>query len=112
METTNNAQFLMTVDKTIDLGTSHLKSVTYNGGTERNSGTLGSLDPLLYSQNVIEFASSSSSSVIFNFEFSSVTHKKLIARARVYTECQSSLNPTVHMKLGNTPVSRPLTALQ
>ena len=67
METTNNAQFLLTVNKNTILGSSKLESVIYNSApiTQSTPGT--ALDTFLYSQNVIEFTTLTSNSIIFNF---------------------------------------------
>lgn len=53
MTSTNNAQYLITVDKNTIIGTSLLTSVDYNSLTESTSGV--TLASILYSENVIEF---------------------------------------------------------
>jgi hypothetical protein len=51
MTATNNAQLLMSINKDTVLGTSELKSVTYNTLTDSTSGKV--LNTFLYTQNVI-----------------------------------------------------------
>jgi len=82
---TNNAQFLMTVDKNTILGTSALKNVTYNSGTQSTSGTTLSAVPSLFVLNVIDFSTLSSNTVTFEFTLTEI-HQKLIVRARVLSE--------------------------
>jgi len=53
MTSTNNAQYLITVDKNTIIGTSLLTSVDYNSLTESTFGV--TLASILYSENVIEF---------------------------------------------------------
>jgi hypothetical protein len=94
--TTNNAQWLLNVNKDSALGTAELKSVTYNGATQSTSSTL--LSGLLYSQNVIEFMTLTSNTVSFDFADLPAVHQKLIVRARVYTECTTQ-NKDITMTL-------------
>ena len=83
LTTNNNAQHLITVNKDTELVTSALQSVTFNGATQSTSGdTLGTVN--LYKQNVIEFMTLTSSSVVFNFNIAQ-THKKILVRARIFT---------------------------
>ena len=78
-----NAQFILTVNKDTIIGSSELKSVTYNTSlTEITAATV--LRSFLYTQNVIEFKSLASNAVVFNFDTLSI-HQKLIVRARVLT---------------------------
>ncbi len=51
MPNTSNAQQLLTINKDTIIGTSLLKSITYNSLTQSLSGT--SLNSLIYTQNVI-----------------------------------------------------------
>ncbi len=87
---------MITVNKDTQLVTSALQSVTFNGATQSTSGdTLGTVN--LYKQNVIEFMTLTSSSVVFNFNIAQI-HKKILVRARVFTECSSG-NITARMRL-------------
>lgn len=79
---TNNAQYLMTVNKNTVIGTSQLKSVVYNSITQATSGTL--LSSFLYKENVIEFMTLGANSIQLNFDTLPV-HKKVIVRVRAYT---------------------------
>lgn len=79
---TNNAQLLMTVNKNTLLRTTSLKSITYNSVLHSTTGT--ALSTLLYSQNVIDFNTLTSNTVVFGFDFLPI-HKKLIVRAKVFT---------------------------
>jgi hypothetical protein len=92
MSTTNNAQFLLTIDKQTVLGVSNTKSVLFNGNNVSTSGTV--LSSLLYSQNVIEFMTLSSNTVEFYIS-NLPLHKQIIVRARVFTECTSPKNNSV-----------------
>ena len=81
---TNNAQFILTVNKDTIIGSSELKSVTYNTSlTETTADTV--LSSFLYTQNVIEFKSLASNFVVFDFDTLPSIHQKLIVRARVFT---------------------------
>lgn len=51
MTASNNAQFVITVNKDTVLGNSLLKSVNYNGNSEAGTGI--SLSSFLYKENVI-----------------------------------------------------------
>ncbi len=105
----NNAQFLFTINKNTALVTSEVKSVTYNGTTESDSGTL--LSELFYKEHVIEFTSfSQSNTVTFNLGDLPI-HQKIIIRARVYTQCSDSQNQTIQMSIGGTPITS-LTLVQ
>ena len=66
MTSTNNAQYLITVDKNTIIGTSLLTSVDYNSLTESTSGV--TLVSILYSENVIEFKSLMTN--VINLDFS------------------------------------------
>ena len=83
---TNNAQLLLTVNKDTVLGTSALKSVTYNSVAQSGSGSALSALTGLYVLNVIDFSTLSSNSVVFSFDVIG-PHQKLLVRARVLTEC-------------------------
>jgi hypothetical protein len=113
LPTTNNAQLLMTVNKDTLLGnTSPLKNVTYNTATHSTVGTPLSGLTGLYKLNVIDFSTLSSNTVAFDFTFTEV-HQKLIARARVLSECDTGLsqNDTIKMTLSGSPnvvVTQPL----
>lgn len=85
MTATNNAQLLMTVDKTTLIGSSLLKTVTYNTATIESTLNLA-LSDFLYTQNVIEVSLMTSNTIVFDFDTLPV-HQKLFVRARVYTEC-------------------------
>ena len=61
MSATNNAQFLLIIDKETILGVSYTKSVLFNSNNVSTSGI--PLSSLLYSQNVIEFMTLSSNTV-------------------------------------------------
>jgi hypothetical protein len=100
---TNNAQFLMTVDKNTILGTSALKNITYNSTTSSTSDTALSALPSLFVFNVVDFSALSSNTVTFEFTLAQI-HQKLIVRARVLTECDSenSQNTTLQMTLSGT----------
>ena len=88
MAATFKAQHLFTINSITALGTSLLKNVSYNSNTVQNiSGTL--LNTVLYTQNVIEFKSLTNNSVAFQLD-GLPTHKKIIVRARVFTECLST----------------------
>jgi hypothetical protein len=52
----------MTIDSTTILVTSRVKNVTYNGSTATSTAALSTL---VYSQNVIEFASLTTNAVTF-----------------------------------------------
>ena len=85
MESTNKAQHLLTINKDTAIGTSLLKNVTYNTATVvTTSATL--LSSFLYTQKVIEFMTLTSNSVTFELGGLPI-HKKVIVRARVFTEC-------------------------
>ncbi len=89
---TNNAQLLMTVNKdTVLGGDSPLKNVTYNTTTQFTAGTPLSGLTGLYKLNVIDFSTLSSNTVSFDFTFAEA-HQKLIARARVLSECDTGLS--------------------
>lgn len=80
---TNKAQILTTINKNSVLQSSYLNKVTYNGVAQSASGTV--LGSLLYNgQNVVEFMSLTSNTVIFEM-FNLPIHQKLQVRARVYT---------------------------
>lgn len=98
----------MTVNKDTILGTSLLKNVIYNSVTQSVSGT--ALNTFLYTANVIEFMSWTSTNSL-QFDFTGLpVHKKVIVRAKVYTEC-SSQNKTVAMTLsGGSPATKTLSA--
>ncbi len=100
---TNNAQLLLTVNKDTIVGTSLLKSVTYNTATTQStSGTL--LSSFLYKQNVIEFMSLTNKKIDLSFD-TIPQHKKIIVRVRAFTECTTE-NKTVLLTLsGTTPVT-------
>lgn len=98
---TNNAQLLMTVNKNTVLRTSSLKSVTYNALLHSTTGTL--LSSLLYTQDIIDFNSLTSNTVVFGFDFLPI-HKKLFVRAKVFTECSILQNQSLTMTLaGDIP---------
>jgi hypothetical protein len=100
--TTNNAQSLITVNKDTILGTSLLKSVTYNTATTESTPNI-TLSTFLYKQNVIEFISLTDKKIDFSFDGLPI-HKKLIVRVRAFTECTTE-NTTVQITLsGSTPV--------
>lgn len=103
---TNMAALLMMIDKNTVLGTSYLKNITVNTSTTVKLSGL-SLNSFLYSINVIDMGTLSSNTIIFRLN-SLPIHKKLIFRARAYTECSSSQNATLLMMLsltGITPVT-------
>jgi hypothetical protein len=83
MVSSNNAQFLLTINKNTALVTSKLKSVVYNGMTVATSGSL--LSSFLYKENVIEFTAFSNSNLITLNLGELPIHQKLIVRARVFT---------------------------
>ncbi len=102
MQSTNNAQLLLTVNKNTIIGTSLLKSVTYNALNQSTSGTL--LSSLLYTQNVIEVSSLTNNTMIFDFDGLPV-HQKLFVRMKAFTECWTG-NMTLQMTLsGESPVN-------
>lgn len=84
----NNAQLMLTVDGFTALGSTILKSVTYNG-TTTVATTSTVLNTFLYRQNVIEFMPMTTNEVVFSFDLLA-QHTWLIVRARVYTECASA----------------------
>jgi hypothetical protein len=95
----------MTVNKdTVLGGDSPLKNVTYNTTTQFTDGTPLSGLTGLYKLNVIDFSTLSSNTVSFDFTFTDV-HQKLIARARVLSECDTGLsqNDTIQMTLSGSP---------
>jgi hypothetical protein len=101
---TSAAQHTFTINKDTVLGTSILKSVKVNDAIMSTSGTV--LSSMLYTQNVIEFMSLASNVVEFNLDGFSMVHKRLIVRARAYTECSATMveNQTVVMTVtGTTP---------
>jgi hypothetical protein len=77
-----------TITASTALGTSILKSVTYNGATTVSTANTV-LNTFLYKQNVIEFMPMTTNEVVFNFD-TLTQHERLIVRARVYTECSSA----------------------
>jgi hypothetical protein len=82
----------MTVNKdTLLGGTSPLKNVTYNTTTQSTAGTPLSGLTGLYKLNVIDFSTLSSNTVSFDFTFAEV-HQKLIARARLLSECDTGIS--------------------
>ncbi len=92
----------MTVNKNTIIGTSLLKSVTYNALNQSTSGTL--LSSFLYTQNVIEVSSLTNNTMIFDFDGLPV-HQKLFVRMKAFTEC-SNENMTLKMTLsGESPVN-------
>jgi hypothetical protein len=93
----------MTVDKNTILGTSALKNITFNSATQSTSDTALSALPSLFILNVIDFLTLSSNTVTFEFTLAQI-HQKLIVRARVLTECDStkSQNKTLQMTLSGT----------
>jgi hypothetical protein len=89
-----------------------LKNVTYNTATQSISGTV--LGTFLYTQGlqVIDFSLLTRNTITMNFGGLPI-HQKLIARARLMTECTTE-NKTVQMTLsGPTPtiINLPLTSL-
>ena len=83
MTATNKAQLLININKDTAIGTSVLKSVTYNTSTEvTTSGEV--LSNFLYTQKVIEFMPMTSNSITFEFGDLPI-HKKIVVRARVFT---------------------------
>jgi hypothetical protein len=105
---TNNAQYLMTVNKNTAIGTSELKSVVYNSITQSVSGTL--LSSFLYKEHVIEFMTLGTNTIQLNFGTLPV-HKKVIVRVRAYTECIATSNQTIQLTLAGTPLpAQTLTA--
>ena len=110
MSTTNNAQFLLTIDKQTILGVSNTKSILFNGNNVSTSGTV--LSSLLYSQNVIEFMTLSSNTVEFYIS-NLPLHKQIIVRARVFTECGSPNNNNVVLSVSpSTNISSSKTLTQ
>jgi hypothetical protein len=110
---TNNAQLLMTINQNTVLGTSSLKNITYNSGTQSTSGTVLSSLPQLYTLNVIDFLTLTSNTVTFEFGLTE-KHEKLLVRARVMTECNAvnSQNTTLQMTFSgpsNTVVTQSLS---
>ena len=87
---TNKAQYLFTIDKSTILGTSYLKNVTVNGTTILSTSGSSLTTLLLYSVNVIEMIGFTSNILTFELDGLPI-NKKIIVRARVYTECSSSL---------------------
>jgi len=85
MTPTNNAQFLITVNKDTVLGTYELKTVTYSTSTTASTPSTVLNSYSLYTQNVIEFTSLSSNIVTFDFADLPAIHQKIIVRARVFT---------------------------
>lgn len=79
---TNNAQYLMSVDKNTLIGTSLLSSLTYNSITESTSGV--SVGSLLYTENIIEFKSLMTNTITLNFAALPI-HQKIIVRVRAMT---------------------------
>jgi hypothetical protein len=103
--------FTANKDTIIGSGTTNLASVGYNGLTESNGVALSTF---LYVQKVIEFAAfTSSNTMTFNFAGLPSQHEKVIARARVFTECSAQVDRTIQMTLsGDAPevVNQILTA--
>ena len=60
---TNNAQYLLTINKNSVIGSNNLKSVKINSVSQSTLGT--SLSQIAYSQNVIEFMALTSNIVSF-----------------------------------------------
>ncbi len=87
---TNKAQYLFTIDKDTILGTSYLKNVTVNVTNILSTSGSSLTTMLLYSVNVIEMIGLSSNILTFELDGLPI-NKKIIVRARVYTECSSSL---------------------
>jgi hypothetical protein len=98
MTSNNNAQVFMVINKNTVLGSSLLTSVTYNSTTQSTAGMV--IGAFLYTQNVIDFKTLSSNSVVFRFN-TAATHQKLHVRARVFTECTTQ-NRTIRMTLSGT----------
>jgi hypothetical protein len=83
MTSTNNAQLLGTINKNTVLGgPTKLSSVDYNGNSVSSVSTV--LSSFLYTQNVIEFKSLSSNTVVFHFSAMPI-HQKILVRAKVFT---------------------------
>lgn len=80
---TNNAQHLITVNKNTLIG-SQLISVTYNSMVTEATPTVA-LSSFLYTQNVIEFISLTSNTVVFDFDTLPAQHQKIIIRVRAFT---------------------------
>lgn len=80
---TNNAQLLLTVNKDTLIGTSQLKSVTYNSPSAQITST-AQFTSLLYTQNIIEVSQLTSNTLVFNFDDLPI-HKKLFVRMRAMT---------------------------
>ena len=103
--------FTVNKDTVIGSGATNLASVGYNGFTE--SGTVA-LSSFLYAEKVIEFAAfNNSNTVTFNFVGLPTQHEKIIARARVFTECTAQVDRAIQMTLsGDVPgvVEQNLTA--
>ncbi len=102
MTPTNNAQYLMTINKNTAIGTS-LLSVSYSSTlTQSTVGTLLSL--FLYNGDVVDFQSLTSNVITFSVGGLPI-HQKLIVRAKMFTKC-STENKTVLMTLsGATPIT-------
>ena len=110
---TNNAQYLLTVNKDTLIGSNQLISVTYNSATVQATPNTP-LSSFLYTQNVIEFLALTSNTVIFEFDNLPAQHQKIIVRARVFTECTNLQDQTIQLTLsGPTPavVNTTLTPL-
>ena len=91
----------MTIDQNTVLSLSLLKTVNYNGISEDTFSL--ALNSFLYTHNVINFGSLSNNTVIFYLNDLPV-HKKLLVRARVYSDCQSHQNQTIILTLeGENP---------
>jgi len=80
---TNNAQLLFTINKDTFIGSSLLKSVTYNTPPNQMTSTV-QLSSFLYTQNIIEFSQLTSNTLVFNFDGLPI-HKKLFIRIRAMT---------------------------
>jgi hypothetical protein len=89
LTSSNNAQVLLTINKDtiIGSGATNIASVDYNGLSQSSSVALSTF---LYVQKVIEFAAfTNSNTVTFNFAGLPSQHEKIIARARVFSECSA-----------------------
>ena len=108
----NNAQWLMTVNKQTGLN-SFLKNVTYDSPAATITSPTTDLTNL-YHGNVIDFMGLTANTIVYQFDNLPV-HRKLLVRARVLSDCVAPNNNSVLMTLSGpteTTVSMNLVAGQ
>jgi len=80
-------QLLAIIDSTTRLGTSYLKSVTFNSITRSTNNTL--LGSFLYTQKLIVFHTLTSQRVTFSLSDIGFDHYKVYVRLSVASTCSS-----------------------